>query len=942
MKRNSKRFLALFLSLAMTITPYTMAQAEDEAANVTITAVPVQEMEAETEEDNIQESEDGTQEAPEEAEDSLLPEVTAAPEASPVPSITAEPTPVGVAEIEKEEISDSADGKTEDTDLSDVKPDGSDIVIDKPDGSGALGMFKIESSSARLMGDKIQVTIVTSTDKYDALYLGSIEDAQSDPENVCLGTENGAGYTFILEVPASTDDQTFQVAIRKKEGSVWYQYSQGGEFTITIPGMSAENPVPTETPTPTAAPTPTATPAPTPAEGTCENGIYNVDVTSSSTMFRVVNCVLTSKNGKMTAVLTLSGTGYDYLYSGTAEEAAKADPSTYVPYVVDSEGKYTYEVPVESLDKGIAVAAFSHKNQIWYDRILTFQSGTLNKIGEVPADPTPAPGICASGIYNVTVDSSATMFRVVNCVLTSKNGKMTAVLTLSGTGYDYLYCGTAAEAATADPSAYVPYVADSEGKYTYEIPVESLDQGIAVAAFSHKNQIWYDRILTFRSETLNKIGDVQDDQQNPPVAPTPTAKPTQKPDKTPTPTPTPKPDKKPDQESKYESDLNGGTSAVNSSTTLKDGTYTPDSFSFSGGTGKVNISCSKITVTNGQAYATLVFSSEYYTYVKANGNTYYSSCGGGTSTVTIPVALNQNNSIIGMTTRMSQPHEITYTIYVALKAANDSKKTDKENPADDNSMISTGNKKLDDTAPEITGLDYKDETKLEHAKYFKLYHYDKGITLLEVDMTADTARKAETAVTATTDSSTFEASSEAEKSANEVSGNEKLYLGNVVKYLIVPDGAVIPAGLDKDVIVINQPAENAYVGSAVTAASLDSLGLTDKISSVGFEKEDCTVDSLSEKMEDEAVTFAGAYDDMDYKALIKTQCGVAFLPAEILPSQESENDSKLQLLKDTAEKFATLKIPFIVDRSSDEKDDAAKEEWAKAFNAIFGTEEAQN
>ena len=41
-------------------------------------------------------------------------------------------------------------------------------------------------------------------------------------------------------------------------------------------------------------------------------------------------------------------------------------------------------------------------------------------------------------------------------------------------------------------------------------------------------------------------------------------------------------------------------------------------------------------------------------------------------------------------------------------------------------MLSTGNKKLDDTAPEITGLEYKDETKLEHAKYFKLYHYDKG------------------------------------------------------------------------------------------------------------------------------------------------------------------------------------------------------------------------
>lgn len=128
-------------------------------------------------------------------------------------------------------------------------------------------------------------------------------------------------------------------------------------------------------------------------------------------------------------------------------------------------------------------------------------------------------------------------------------------------------------------------------------------------------------------------------------------------------------------------------------------------------------------------------------YVKANGNKYYGACGGGTSTFTIPVALNQNNTIIGMTTRMSQAHEITYTIYIALKGANDPKKTDKDNPAEDNSMLSTGNKKLDDSAPEITGLEYKDETTLEHAKYFKLYHYAKGITLLEVDMTTDTCKK---------------------------------------------------------------------------------------------------------------------------------------------------------------------------------------------------------
>ena len=39
------------------------------------------------------------------------------------------------------------------------------------------------------------------------------------------------------------------------------------------------------------------------------------------------------------------------------------------------------------------------------------------------------------------------MFRVVATILTVKNGKMSAEITLSGIGYDYLYMGTAAEAA---------------------------------------------------------------------------------------------------------------------------------------------------------------------------------------------------------------------------------------------------------------------------------------------------------------------------------------------------------------------------------------------------------------------------------------------------------------------------------------------------------------
>ena len=144
-----------------------------------------------------------------------------------------------------------------------------------------------------------------------------------------------------------------------------------------------------------------------------------------------------------------------------------------------------------------------------------------------------------------------------------------------------------------------------------------------------------------------------------------------------------------------------------------------------------------MTIQNGQAYATLVFSSDHYQYVKANGNKYYTTKGGGSATVVIPVALNQNNKIIGMTDKMSVAHEIEYTIFIYLAAANGG------TSANGTDASTSSNQKLDEKAPEIIGLEYQSETKLDYAEYFKIYHYDQGIVLLEIDMTKDTARDPE-------------------------------------------------------------------------------------------------------------------------------------------------------------------------------------------------------
>jgi hypothetical protein len=51
------------------------------------------------------------------------------------------------------------------------------------------------------------------------------------------------------------------------------------------------------------------------------------------------------------------------------------------------------------------------------------------------------------GTFEVTVESSSSMFRIDHCLLTVKDGAMEADLAMGGTGYLYLYPGTGEEAA---------------------------------------------------------------------------------------------------------------------------------------------------------------------------------------------------------------------------------------------------------------------------------------------------------------------------------------------------------------------------------------------------------------------------------------------------------------------------------------------------------------
>ncbi len=102
-------------------------------------------------------------------------------------------------------------------------------------------------------------------------------------------------------------------------------------------------------------------------------------------------------------------------------------------------------------------------------------------------------------------------------------------------------------------------------------------------------------------------------------------------------------------------------------TSLDDGTYLVD-VEMSGGAGHATItSPAKVTVKDGKAVATVVWSSSNYDYMIVNDKTYYTdqvaTHESGYSTFIIPVIdLDEPFEVIANTTAMGNPHAINYTL----------------------------------------------------------------------------------------------------------------------------------------------------------------------------------------------------------------------------------------------------------------------------------------
>lgn len=290
----------------------------------------------------------------------------------------------------------------------------------------------------------------------------------------------------------------------------------------------------------------------------------------------------TSPGTETTAAETVTGTG-----TGLSETAASEEPEE----IQGDKGK----------DGAGRVAAGEE---------------TSSRINVADEDMEPVyAGEIKDGVYPVKVDSSSNMFQVTGCELTVRDGRMTAVMTMGGTGYLKLFMGTGEEAAKAGEEDFIPYRETEDGLHTFQVPVEALDMGIDCSAFSKKKEKWYDRVLVFRADSLpaDAIAD--------------------------------------------------GKITTVESLALKDGIYTAE-VTLGGGSGRASVeSPARLRVENGQAFATIVWASANYDYMKVDDVKYETVNAEGNSAFEIPVTgFDWKIPVIADTIAMSEPHEIDYTL----------------------------------------------------------------------------------------------------------------------------------------------------------------------------------------------------------------------------------------------------------------------------------------
>ena len=88
------------------------------------------------------------------------------------------------------------------------------------------------------------------------------------------------------------------------------------------------------------------------------------------------------------------------------------------------------------------------------------------------------------------------------------------------------------------------------------------------------------------------------------------------------------------------------------------------------------------------------------------------------------------------------------------------------------------------------------------------------------------------------------------------------------RYLVVPENASVPDGLDADIVVLQQPLDSIYLVSSSVMDQFVALDALDSIALSGTRQDGWYIDEAKQAMADGKITYAGKYSAPDYDTLL--------------------------------------------------------------------------
>ena len=156
----------------------------------------------------------------------------------------------------------------------------------------------------------------------------------------------------------------------------------------------------------------------------------------------------------------------------------------------------------------------------------------------------------------------------------------------------------------------------------------------------------------------------------------------------------------------------------------------------------------------------------------------------------------------------------------------------------------------------------------------------------------------------------------------------RITIGEDQTFLLVAEGAPVPAGVPEDVTVLQQPLDHIYLVATAAMDFFRALDAVDRIALSGQKESDWYIDEAKAAMQAGTMVYAGKYSAPDYETILAEGCDLAIENTMIYHTPE------------VVEQLESVGVPVLIERSSYESDPLGRIEWLKLYGALVGKEDA--